>query len=337
MNSDARILRELYRLGSEGVSGAALAERLGVSRAAVWARVEELRRIGFEIEASPHHGYRLNQSPDLLMGDDLTARLGAVGIVGRQIQVFKETASTNEVAERLARDGVAEGAVVLAEFQSQGRGRLGRQWDSPIGKGILMSVLLRPPLRPPEVTRLTIIGATATVRAIERMTDLRPSIKWPNDVFMGQGKLAGVLTEMSAEPDRVRHVVLGIGLNVNQTPSDFPSALSGLGRTSLRMLIGQALNRAAVAVALIEELDRDYCRVISGGFDDMAGEWQRKCSTLGQQITVSSGGFRIHGRAEAIDSDGALLLRTSSGMVKRIIGGDVSLGKVNLPEAEIVS
>jgi BirA family biotin operon repressor/biotin-[acetyl-CoA-carboxylase] ligase len=326
MTRDTKILRELYRVAESGISGAALAERMGVSRAAIWSRIDELRKVGFEIDASPHLGYRLVNSPDRLFGDDLMARLPEGIVIGRQIQVFKETASTNEIAERLGRDGVEEGAVVLSEFQSKGRGRLGRTWYSPGGKGILMSVLLRPALRPPEVTRLTVIGATAVVRAIERCTTVRPSIKWPNDVMMGSRKLAGILTEMNAEPDRVRYVVVGIGLNVNQAKEDFPSELDGVSG-SLSLESGVTVDRAALAAAMIEELDRDYHRVINGGFPDVAAEWQSKCGTLGCEVLVQFGDSVVEGMAEAIDEDGALLVRTGTGVIQRITGGDVSLAK----------
>ncbi len=325
MTSDAKILRELYRVGDGGISGALLAERMEVSRAAIWARIEELRKLGFEIEASPHHGYRLLQSPDLLIGDDLMARLNSVQTIGRQIQVFRETASTNELAERLGRDGVDEGAVVISEFQTKGRGRLGRRWVSPGGKGLLMSVLLRPALRPPEATRLTALGAIAVVRAIERCTALRPSIKWPNDVMLGSGKLAGILTEMNAETDRVRYLILGIGLNLNQTEPDFPPELHDIS-SSLKMETGETVDRAILTAAVIEELDRYYGKIQAGAFSDVAAEWQQSCSTLGCQVSVRFGEGLVCGLAEGIDDDGALLVRTASGIVQRITGGDVSLG-----------
>ncbi|MFM7804157.1 MAG: biotin operon repressor, partial [Verrucomicrobiota bacterium] len=154
MNPDARILAGLRTAGESGISGAALAKELGVSRAAVWARIEDLRRSGYDIEASPHHGYRLRACPDRLHSDDLVARLGRVTGIGREIQVFQETASTNDIVEKLALDEVREGVVVFAESQTKGRGRLGRRWISPSGKGLWFSVLLRPRLPPTAATQL---------------------------------------------------------------------------------------------------------------------------------------------------------------------------------------
>jgi len=160
MTTDAQILLAL-RSNAEGVSGAELSQQLGISRAALWARVEELRRLGYEIEASPHRGYRLLSTPDLLHSDDLLSRLGRTKVIGRDIRVFEQTTSTNDVVEKLARDGVKEGAVVFAESQTKGRGRLGRAWTSPLRKGLWFSALLRPALSPQETTQLTVAAAAA--------------------------------------------------------------------------------------------------------------------------------------------------------------------------------
>src|SRR5688572_3947010 len=194
MTTDAQILSALRASNEGGVSGAELSQQLGISRAAVWARIEELRRLGYDIEASPHLGYRLINDPDLLHADDLCARLGQTKVVGRDIRVFERTTSTNDVIEKLARDGVKEGAVVFAESQTKGRGRLGRNWISPPRKGLWFSVLLRPDFRPQETTQLTVAAATALRRAIHEQTGLKPEIKWPNDVLIRGRKTAGILT-----------------------------------------------------------------------------------------------------------------------------------------------
>src|SRR5258708_2931198 len=156
MSVDSQILLALRSAGQGSVSGADLSTRLGVTRAAVWARIEELRSLGYLIEASPHNGYRLREVPDVLHADDLLSLVNGSRVIGREIRVFEETTSTNDVAERLARDGVREGVVVFAETQSRGRGRLGRQWISPARKGLWFSVLLRPALPPQAATQLTV-------------------------------------------------------------------------------------------------------------------------------------------------------------------------------------
>ena len=325
MTTDAKILSGL-RENPGGVSGAQLAEQLKISRAAIWSRIEELRRLGYDIEAGPHFGYRLVSSPDALHADDLLARLGKTRVIGRDIQVFEQTTSTNDVMEKLARDGVREGVVVFAEAQTKGRGRLGRHWISPTHKGLWFSILLRPPLRPQEATQLTVASATALRRAIESETGLKPEIKWPNDILIGGKKVAGILTELSAEVDRVRHIILGLGVDVNLAADELPPDLRRTA-TSLKIESGEMVSRADLAVAILRELDSDYARIGAGKFPGLADEWESHCVTIGKNVTVHIGDRKIRGRAESLDDDGALLIRTEHGHLERIIGGDVTLEK----------
>jgi len=320
---DAKILGAL-RTGE--VSGADLSLQLGVTRSAIWARIEELRQFGYEIEASPHQGYRLTNVPDVLHADDLMSLVQQNKIIGRDIRVFEETGSTNDVVEKLARDGVGEGVVVFAEAQSRGRGRLGRKWISPPRKGLWFSILLRPELRPSEATQLTVAAATALVRALRAQTGLEPKIKWPNDILLNGKKIAGVLTELSAELDRIKYIILGIGVDVNLASADLPADLRKLA-TSLRIETGKTFRRADLAAAILAELERDYARIHENQFGFVADEWERQCATLGHQVSIQMGGRTIQGRAESLDKDGALLLRTEHGRLERIIGGDVTVEK----------
>src|SRR5476651_1654536 len=250
----------------------------------------------------------------------------ATKVIGRDIQVFEQTTSTNDVIEKLARDGVKEGAVVFAESQTKGRGRLGRKWISPAHKGLWFSILLRPQLRPQEATQLTVASATALRRAIQNETGLKPEIKWPNDVLIGGKKVAGILTELSAEVDRVKHIILGIGIDVNLDAGELPTDLRKTA-TSLKMESGEMISRAELAVAILRELDFDYARIGGGKFAAVAGEWEANCATIGKNVTVHIGDRKIRGRAESLDDDGALLVRTEHGHLERIIGGDVMLEK----------
>ncbi len=351
MTTDAKILSAL-RANPGGVSGAELAEQLGISRAAVWARIEELRKVGFDIEAGPHSGYRIAGEPDALLADDLLSRLNCFRwderprepqsskpkrpartpapprefIIGRDIRVFEQTSSTNDVIEKLARDGVKEGVVVFAESQTRGRGRLGRKWISPERKGLWFSVLLRPDLRPRETTQLTVASATALRRAIQSETGLKPEIKWPNDILIGGRKVAGILTELSAELDRVKHIILGIGVDVNLAAGEFPAELKKTA-TSLKIESGRTISRAALAVAALRELDRDYARICARQFTAVADEWEENCTTIGKDVTVQIGDRKIRGRAESLDDAGALLVRTEHGRLEAITGGDVTLEK----------
>jgi BirA family biotin operon repressor/biotin-[acetyl-CoA-carboxylase] ligase len=322
MTTDARILSALREADEMGIGAAALAAKVGENSAAINQRVTELCRLGYEIESTPHLGYRLLSAPDVLHADDLLSRLRQPRVVGRDIRVFQETNSTNDVAERFARDGVGEGVVVFAEAQSKGRGRLGRKWISPAGQGLWFSVLLRPQLPPASITQLTIAAATAVARAIRAQTGLVPQIKWPNDILVGDKKVVGILTELAAELDRVRYVVIGIGVDVNV--AEFPAELAGIA-TSLAAASGRQFIRAAIAAAILEELDADYARITRGEFAALAEEWERQCITLGRRVQIHIGDRTVTGRAESLDNDGALLLRTEHGLLERIVGGDVTL------------
>jgi len=308
------------------VSGAELAEQLGISRAAIWARIQELRNLGYEIQASPHEGYRLRSVPDVLHADDLLALLEPGMVIGRDIRVFQETTSTNDVVDKLGRDGVKEGVVVFAESQTRGRGRLGRTWVSVHGKGLWFSVLLRPPLPPQAATQMTVASATAMCRALRQISGVRAEIKWPNDILVNDRKLCGILTEMTAELDKINYIVLGIGVNVNFAAADFPSELRKIA-TSLAIETGHDIRRSEVATAILRALDADYGRVCRGRFEAVADEWEANCTTIGRNVEIACGNRVIHGRAESLDPEGALLVRTQHGHLERIIGGDVTLRK----------
>ena len=325
MTVDARILTAL-RTAPGGLSAADLAERVGLARTPLQARLEGLRAAGYGIEAGPHRGCRLVSVPDVLHADDLLSRLGATRVIGRDIRVFQETTSTNDVAAKLARDGVPEGVVVFAEAQSQGRGRFGRKWISPAQRGLWFSVLLRPRLPLQAVTQLTVAAATALVRAIRHQIPVTPQLKWPNDLLLNGRKCAGILTEVEGEPDSVRHAILGIGVDVNLTGDEFPPDLRRLA-TSLRAEAGQLIDRPALAAQILRELDRDYDRIGAGRFEEVAEEWEQLCTTLGRRIVVRVGDRRIAGCAEALDPDGALRLRTQHGHLERVTGGDVTVEK----------
>jgi BirA family biotin operon repressor/biotin-[acetyl-CoA-carboxylase] ligase len=326
MSLDAKILQALRNSGEASVSGAELSQQLKVSRAAVWARIQDLRELGYEIEASPHTGYRLLATPDLLHADDLAARLGRARIIGRDIHVFQETTSSNDVVEKMGRDGVAEGVVVFAEAQTQGRGRLGRKWISPPRKGLWLSVLLRPNLRPQAATQLTIVSAIALRRAIAEQTGLPIEIKWPNDILVNGKKAAGILTEMNAELDRIKYLVLGIGVDVNLNAGDFPAELRKYA-TSLKVELGRSVSRPELAVGLLRALDEDYARLAGGEFSVMADEWEAHCTTIGHEVVIRLGERTLRGRAESLGEEGALLVRTEHGHLEPVIGGDVTLEK----------
>ena len=321
MTLDAKIISAL-RSANIGVSGADLCRQLCVSRTAIWSRIEALRELGYDIAANPHTGYRLLASPDRLIAADLHARLGKTQVIGRDIRVLNQVTSTNDVIEQMTTENPTEGLVVFAESQTKGRGRLGRRWSSPSGKGVWFSILLYPNLHPTEITQLTAATATALTRAIANETGLQAEIKWPNDLLLDGKKVAGILTELQAELDQVHHVIIGIGIDVQQSPSDFPSELRK-SATSLKMALGHPVDRPSLATSLLRELDHDYARILDREFKELAEEWESRCSTLGQHVSIEVGARTLRGRAESLNPNGALLIRTDHGRLERVTGGDV--------------
>ena len=213
------------------LSGEQLGSRLGLSRTAVWKRIERLRACGYLVDGSSRRGYRLQPEQDLLLAADITAGLTRQWLQGPVLH-FVSLPSTNDLAKDLARQGYPEGSVVVAETQSAGRGRLGRVWESPPGTGIYLSVILRPRLPPTELPKLTLTAAVAVVEAIKEATGLSMGIKWPNDILLAGKKLGGILTEMETESDQMSHVILGVGLNINTL--GFPGAFGRIGHLSER-------------------------------------------------------------------------------------------------------
>jgi BirA family biotin operon repressor/biotin-[acetyl-CoA-carboxylase] ligase len=249
-------------------------------------------------------------------------------VLGRKLVYLERTDSTNNLARELARSGASEGTLVIAEEQSGGKGRLGRTWTAPPGCCLLMSLILRPQIRPDQCFRLTMLSATATTAAIEAMTGLRCGIKWPNDVWIGARKTVGILNEMSLHKGQIAFVVLGIGINVNADMRNLPEIASTA--TSLAMELDHEVDRTELLCRFLAEAEARY-RPITESEGAMSGfeEWRSKLITLGQQVTVHEGQIITAGLAEDVDTDGALRVRQADGRVVRIAAGDVSLRPIN--------
>jgi BirA family transcriptional regulator, biotin operon repressor / biotin---[acetyl-CoA-carboxylase] ligase len=320
MNTGTAILEAFYQAAGQFVRADDLGRQLNRPSTAVTAEIVELEKLGYTIEAHPHLGYRLLGTPNRLTADDIKARLKSK-LIGSEILVFEETASTNDVVEHLAKSGAREGLVVFAESQTRGRGRRGRAWVSPRGKGLWFSVLLRPALPPSAASRITVAASVAVARAIWQNCGVDARIKWPNDVIVNGKKLAGILTELRAEADEILLAILGIGIDVNCEREDFSSDLADIA-TSLELETGNAQDRVGLAAQVLTALDECYWVALTD-FETIADEWAKLCTTLGKHIVVTMGERRIEGFAQALDGDGALLLRRDSGQVERILGGDV--------------
>lgn len=236
------------------VSGQELCEKLGVSRTAVWKVIGALREEGYVIDSVSRRGYHLVECPDILRQEDLTAAL-TTRWMGRSLQVYDVTDSTNVRAKQQAEEGAPEGHLVMADMQSAGRGSRGRSWDSPRGTGIFMSLVLRPQLIPQQAAMVTLTAAYSIVSVLREDYGVAAGIKWPNDVVLNRKKLVGILTEMSAEPDLIHYIVTGIGINVNM--KEFPEELSDKA-TSLWMETGKIYSRAELAARILNRLEPVY-------------------------------------------------------------------------------
>jgi BirA family biotin operon repressor/biotin-[acetyl-CoA-carboxylase] ligase len=315
------ILRLFRQKRQAFVSGEELSRTLGVSRTAVWKQIKLLRDLGYVIEAIPSRGYRLTASPDSLIPAEIQAELGT-RLIGREVVYFEETDSTNIRAHELAEAGAVDGTVVIAERQSAGKGRRGRQWVSPPGVNLYTSVLLRPPIQPRFAPQFTFVAAVAAARAVEEVSGLRPRVKWPNDVLLSGRKVAGLLNEMSAETESLHYVILGIGVNLNMSADQFPADLR-YPATSVALERGGNVSRLAFARALYRHLDGLYDLYMEKGFDPVIKAWEDLCDLVGQAVEVDFEDHILRGRVEGLDPDGALLLRLADGNLERVLAGDV--------------
>lgn len=325
--SREKVLEKLR--ASEGcVSGQTLSEELGLSRAAVWKAVEGLRRDGYGIEARTGAGYRLVSVPDALTEVEIRSHLGTTRTVGRTLYCFPELDSTNNYAKALTQKDVPDGTAVIADSQTSGRGRMNRSFQSPKGKGIYLSVLLRPSLPPERLPLLTALAGVALCGAVEEVCGVRPGLKWPNDPVLDGRKLCGILTEVSleAETGRLQSLVVGIGVNVLQTPEDFSPEVASMA-TSLLQATGQTVSRPRLAAALLENLDRMYTDLQGGDLTEWREAYRRGCVNLGRTVQLIPFGDGPRETAEAvdIDEDFSLIVRLSDGSRKTIRSGEVSV------------
>lgn len=318
----ARIVAELA--AARGfVSGRALAEALGVSRTAIWKHVEMLASEGYAIDRARGRGYRLAAMPGGLTEGEVGAAL-ATRTLGRNLVCKSVTGSTNSDAVELGRRGAPEGTVVIADSQTAGRGRLGRTWVSRPGLNLYLSVLLRPEIPPAKAPQLALVAGLAVAEAFER-EGLGASIKWPNDVLLAGRKACGVLTELEAEADRTRFVVVGIGVNLNSTRDDFPPELRDTA-TSAKLAGGRDVHRARFAATLLQRLEECYARFLAVGFGGLVRDWDKRSALVGRDLTVDGPDGRVTGRYAGVDADGALLLdEPGGGRARRVLAGDVTL------------
>ncbi|MCK9572467.1 MAG: biotin--[acetyl-CoA-carboxylase] ligase [Candidatus Omnitrophica bacterium] len=304
--------------GSQGyVSGDELSRQLGISRQGLWKHIQDLKDSGYDFVAVPHLGYHLLSCPDRLFEFEIKHRLNTK-FIAKVIDYSDCLSSTNDLAMQLGMQNAASGTLVVAESQTKGRGRLGRSWFSPKYKGIYFSLLLRPKIAPESSPVLTILIAVSMAEAVKEISGLDIQIKWPNDLFLAGKKLAGILTEMNAEADKVNFMVMGVGLNVNNDKKSLAS-----GATSLKEHTMKDLNRAQLLQEILRRIEKNYIFWEQKGAHTIIEKWRQLSCTLGKRVKVYCQHKHIEGSAADIDKDGGLLIRKESGILVKVMAGDV--------------
>lgn len=323
MSQRKRTVIDMLRESPDFVSGEAMSDSLGISRNAVHKHIKSLRSRGYRILGVSRRGYKLEEEPCRLVMP-LIARLTQDSQFGRRFRYYDEIESTNAEARALAADGAPEGTVVIAECQSAGKGRLGRRWTSPAGKGLLFSVVLRPDVAMNHAHLFTLVAATAACAGIERQARIPVQIKWPNDLFIQGKKVGGILLEVSGERDAVEWIVVGIGLNVNTEYTELPVALRRTA-ISLKMAGGRPVDRSELLAGILLSLDKAYVNVVNGGFDRAIREFRERDYLLNRSVSVQTREGPVLGQAAGIDEHGALLVELPHRHVRRFHSGDVTL------------
>ncbi len=313
--------KEIVRLlkESEGspVSGQEIGEKLGITRAMVWKYIKALRKEGFDIRSSPKTGYILDSSPDRIDPGELKKIL-QTSLIGKDIRYFSELESTNSTAREIA-SNVSEGTVVIAETQKKGRGRMGSEWQSIAG-GVWLSLILKPAIPLENVSKITLVAGIAVTNTLRNM-DISARIKWPNDVLVNGKKICGILTEVSAEVDKVDHVILGIGINANVKLSDLKYEIRK-NSTSIVNETGNTVDRTVFLANLLYELEQQYIRFETKQFADIVDEWINLSDTIGREVRVTTPHKLIEGKAVGITERGALVVLDKNKKRQEIIAGN---------------
>jgi BirA family biotin operon repressor/biotin-[acetyl-CoA-carboxylase] ligase len=303
------------------ISGQKIAHEIGVSRSAVWRWTQRLRALGVRVKGHARTGYQIERVPDVLSPSLLRRQLHN-SVLGKHIHHYFKAASTNRIAFDRGHAGDPHGTVVIAEEQTAGRGRAGRVWHSEKTSGIYVTVLLRPSISPILAPLITMVAGLAVRDAVLEETGLAPDLRWPNDLLLAGKKFCGILTEMHAEPDRVRFVIVGIGVDVNH--ASMPAALSGIA-TSLRMITGRTHSRLQILTRLLRNLETYYNRFVAEGPAPILARFTEVSSyARGKHVRITTGGETYTGTTDGLDPHGLLRVRRDDGRCEVVISGDVA-------------
>ncbi|WP_036582496.1 biotin--[acetyl-CoA-carboxylase] ligase [Paenibacillus darwinianus] len=319
-----RLLGLLEESDDRFVSGELLSQRLGVSRTAVWKQVRKLEDEGYTIEASRKLGYRLAGRPEQLTLTSLLTKL-RTNTFGQRVKLLGAVDSTQNAAQRLAEEGAPEGTLVVAEQQLQGRGRMGRPWISPKGKGVWMSFILRPSIPLPFTPQLTLLAAVALCRSLRRLTGLDIGIKWPNDLLIDGKKISGILLESSAEEERLKYVVAGIGISLNLDASDYPPDMLAKA-VSLKLAAGRPFDRSETIAEFLNEFEELYLLYGEEGFGPIRTLWEALSVSLDKPCVLTTPqGSVIEGSPVGLADTGELLVKREDGKVVHVFSAEMGL------------
>lgn len=318
------VLEELRKNKDKYISGEQLSLGLGVSRTSIWKYVKKLKEDGYKIDSSTRKGYKLIDIPDALYPSEIK-RLINTKIIGKELIFLDSIDSTNSYGKKISESDFMEGTVIITEEQTAGRGRLGREWVSPKGNGVYLSIMLKPDIKPIQATQITIIAAYAVAKTIRDVFKLNALIKWPNDIVINGRKVCGILTEMGAEIDIVNYLIVGIGVNANieeKQLSDYDLNTA----TSLRIELGERIDRKALLSQILTNFEKLYLNFINK--PDISGiidKYKRISATIGKEVRLISNKDEIYGEAIDVNALGQLVVKTDTGEIKEIISGEVSV------------
>jgi BirA family biotin operon repressor/biotin-[acetyl-CoA-carboxylase] ligase len=313
---------EILERADAPISGEIISNELRITRSAVWKHINELRMMGYDISSSQKEGYRLTQTSSKLLPYEIHKRL-RTQFVGKKIRYLENTPSTIWVGKQICSEGDVEkmhGMIIIAEEQTGGIGRMGRAWISPSG-GIWITIVLKPHIPIERVFMITMAGSVAVARAIRKEFDLGALIKWPNDIFIGNKKVAGLILELAAEADTVHYCLLGIGIDVNVPLDQFTPALQK-EITSISAEVGHEVDRASFLARILKEFESHYLLIESGEYDTIIREWKSLSCTLDRRVDIRTLKNSFEGEAVDIDEFGALIIRKDNGKLERVIAGD---------------
>jgi len=321
MNNREKILDLLQKSSEEWLSGEYISNILGISRTAVWKNINTLKDTGYQIESSSKLGHKLISSKNVLSTAELEKIL-TTDTLGREIVFFNETDSTNVQAFSIATKGASHGTVVISESQSMGKGRLQRKWYTDPGKGLAVSMILRPVIEPIYAPRLTLVTAVALSEVLDEIGLNTYEIKWPNDILIKGKKAAGILSEMKADIDRVDFVIIGFGININTVTDLLPHEIKDIA-CSLMEELGFEISRTEFLATFLKKFEESYNEFLSGNFAGILEKWIEKSKILNKKIKVTILDRELYGTVRSVNDDGNLILETGEGL-KTINSGDIN-------------